>query len=52
MLREAIPNILFQMLIRGSNAIGYKAYPDNLIEKFIEESSKNGIDLFSDFRFP
>ncbi|MGD1894973.1 MAG: pyruvate carboxylase, partial [Cyclobacteriaceae bacterium] len=31
--REAIPNILLQMLLRGSNAVGYKAYPDNLIEK-------------------
>jgi pyruvate carboxylase len=49
LLRDAIPNILFQMLIRGSNAIGYKAYPDNLIEKFIEESWKNGIDVFRIF---
>ncbi len=48
-LREAIPNTLFQMLLRGSNAVGYKAYPDNLIEKFIEESSKNGIDVFRIF---
>lgn len=48
-LREAVPNILFQMLIRGSNAVGYKAYPDNLVEKFIEESSKNGIDIFRIF---
>lgn len=49
LLREAIPNILFQMLIRGSNAVGYKAYPDNLIEKFIEEAWKNGIDIFRIF---
>jgi pyruvate carboxylase len=49
LLREAVPNILFQMLIRGSNAVGYKAYPDNLVERFIEESSKNGIDLFRIF---
>jgi len=48
-LREAIPNILFQMLFRGSNAVGYKAYPDNLIEKFIEESWNNGIDVFRIF---
>jgi pyruvate carboxylase len=48
-LREAIPNILFQMLFRGSNAVGYKAYPDNLVEKFIEESWKNGIDVFRIF---
>lgn len=49
MLREAIPNTLFQMLIRGSNAVGYKAYPDNVIEKFIEEAWKNGIDIFRIF---
>jgi len=48
-LREAIPNTLFQMLLRGSNAVGYKAYPDNLVEKFVEESGKNGIDVFRIF---
>ncbi len=48
-LRSAIPNILFQMLIRGNNAIGYSAYPDNLVERFIEESWKNGIDIFRIF---
>ena len=48
-LREAMPNILFQMLFRGSNAVGYKAYPNNLIEKFIEESWNNGIDVFRIF---
>lgn len=49
MLREAIPNILLQMLIRGSNAIGYTAYPDNLVEKFIEKSWENGVDIFRIF---
>lgn len=49
MLRQAIPNILLQMLIRGSNAIGYTAYPDNLVEKFIEKSWENGIDVFRIF---
>jgi pyruvate carboxylase len=48
-LRKLIPNILFQMLLRGSNAVGYKAYPDNLIEKFIEKSWENGIDIFRIF---
>lgn len=48
-LREAIPNILLQMLIRGNNAIGYAAYPNNLVEKFIEESWKNGVDVFRIF---
>ena len=48
-LRAAVPNILFQMLFRGSNAVGYKAYPDNVIEKFIEKSWENGIDVFRIF---
>lgn len=49
LLREAIPNICLQMLIRGNNAIGYSAYPDNLVEKFIEESAETGIDIFRIF---
>jgi pyruvate carboxylase len=48
-LRKAMPNILLQMLLRGSNGVGYKAYPDNLIEKFIEKSAENGIDIFRIF---
>jgi len=48
-LRKAIPNILLQMLLRGSNGVGYKAYPDNLIEKFVEKSWENGIDIFRIF---
>lgn len=48
-LRAAIPNILFQMLLRGSNAVGYKAYPDNLVVKFIEEAAESGIDIFRIF---
>lgn len=48
-LRKAMPNILLQMLLRGSNGVGYKAYPDNLIEKFVEKSWENGIDVFRIF---
>ena len=48
-IREAVPNILLQMLLRGANGVGYKAYPDNLIEKFIEKSAENGIDIFRIF---
>ncbi len=48
-LRKAIPNILFQMLLRGSNAVGYTAYPDNLIEKFVVQAANTGIDLFRIF---
>ncbi|MGX6442084.1 pyruvate carboxylase [Neobacillus sp. K501] len=49
MLRKKIPNVLFQMLIRGSNAVGYKNYPDNLIREFVDQSAKEGIDVFRIF---
>lgn len=49
LLREKIPNILFQMLIRGANAVGYTNYPDNVIKEFVKESANNGIDLFRVF---
>ncbi|PGL69763.1 pyruvate carboxylase [Bacillus sp. AFS055030] len=48
-LRELVPNVLFQMLLRGSNAVGYKNYPDNLVKKFIEASAQAGIDVFRIF---
>jgi pyruvate carboxylase len=48
-LREAIPNICLQMLLRASNAVGYTAYPDNVVEEFIRESSVQGIDIFRIF---
>lgn len=48
-LRKCMPNTLLQMLLRGSNAVGYKAYPDNLIEKFIVHSAEKGIDIFRIF---
>src|SRR5690625_5271164 len=48
-LRKKMPNVLFQMLIRAGNAVGYKNYPDNVIEKFVEESSEAGIDVFRIF---
>src|SRR5690606_21429440 len=44
-----MPNILLRMLLRGSNGVGYKAYPDNLIEKFVTESWENGVDIFRIF---
>jgi pyruvate carboxylase len=47
--RKAIPNILLQMLLRGANAVGYKAYPDNLVEEFVVKSWENGIDVFRIF---
>jgi pyruvate carboxylase len=47
--RKAIPNILLQMLLRGANAVGYKAYPDNLVEEFVVKSWENGVDVFRIF---
>ena len=49
LMRKAMPNMLLQMLLRGSNGVGYKAYPDNLIERFIIESWNTGIDVFRIF---
>ncbi|WP_096550012.1 pyruvate carboxylase [Ureibacillus thermosphaericus] len=48
-LRKKIPNILFQMLFRGSNAVGYSNYPDNVIREFIKLSAQSGIDVFRIF---
>jgi len=48
-IRKAVPNILLQMLIRGCNGVGYAAYPDNLIEKFVEKSWETGVDVFRIF---
>ncbi|MCZ0754232.1 pyruvate carboxylase [Anoxybacillus sp. J5B_2022] len=48
-LRERIPNVLFQMLLRSANAVGYKNYPDNVIREFVEKSAYAGIDVFRIF---
>ncbi|MFE7064414.1 pyruvate carboxylase [Sutcliffiella sp. NPDC057660] len=48
-LREKAPNVLFQMLLRASNAVGYKNYPDNLIKEFVEKSAYAGVDVFRIF---
>jgi len=48
-LRERIPNIMFQMLLRGANAVGYTNYPDNVVREFIKESAEAGIDVFRIF---
>ena len=48
-LSELIPNILFQMLLRGSNAVGYTNYPDNVVQKFVEEAADSGVDIFRVF---
>lgn len=48
-LRQLMPNTLFQMLFRGSNAVGYQNYPDNVLKEFIEMSATEGIDVFRIF---
>jgi pyruvate carboxylase len=48
-LRKAVPNVLFQMLLRGSNAVGYTNYPDNVVERFVEEAARSGVDVFRVF---
>ncbi len=48
-LKERIPNILFQMLLRASNTVGYTNYPDNVVKEFIRIASLNGIDVFRIF---
>src|SRR5213078_1036247 len=48
-MRLRVPNILFQMLLRAANAVGYTNYPDNVVRAFVKESAKAGIDLFRVF---
>nr|WP_285614385.1 pyruvate carboxylase [Bacillus badius] len=48
-LREKVPNVLFQMLLRASNAVGYTNYPDNVIREFVDQSAASGIDVFRIF---
>ena len=49
LLRAKIPNLPFQMLLRGSNLVGYASYPDNLVRSFIQEAARRGIDVFRVF---
>ena len=48
-LRQAVPNVLFQMLLRGANAVGYKNYPDNVVQLFTRQAAESGIDVFRIF---
>ena len=48
-LRRRIPNVCFQMLLRGANAVGYTSYPDNVIVQFVREAHAQGIDIFRIF---
>ncbi len=48
-MRARVPNILFQMLLRSSNAVGYTNYPDNIVRAFVKEAADAGIDVFRVF---
>ena len=48
-LREHIPNILFQMLLRGANGVGYTVYPDNVVKGFVKQAAESGVDVFRVF---
>ncbi|MCG6122064.1 MAG: pyruvate carboxylase [Microvirga sp.] len=49
LIREGAPNILLQMLLRGSNGVGYTNYPDNVVRAFVREAAAGGVDLFRVF---
>src|SRR5207247_9070240 len=49
LLRERLPNLLLQMLLRSANAVGYANYPDNVVRFFVARAAERGIDLFRIF---
>ncbi len=48
-LRKRMPNVMTQMLLRASNGVGYTNYPDNVVEKFVDQAAKSGVDVFRVF---
>jgi pyruvate carboxylase len=48
-LRAALPNVMTQMLLRGSNGVGYTNYPDNVVREFVRQAATSGVDLFRVF---
>ncbi|UZR30582.1 sodium-extruding oxaloacetate decarboxylase subunit alpha [Methylococcus mesophilus] len=48
-LKKALPNTRLQMLLRGQNLLGYRHYADDVVEKFVERSAENGVDVFRIF---
>merc|ERR1719199_2191489 len=48
-LREAVPDVPFQMLLRGANAVGYTNYPDNVVKRFCAQAASSGVDIFRVF---
>ncbi|MCC0032819.1 MAG: pyruvate carboxylase [Brucellaceae bacterium] len=49
LVREAAPNLLLQMLLRGANGVGYTNYPDNVVKHFVRQAAAGGVDLFRVF---
>ena len=49
LVREAAPNLLLQMLLRGANGVGYTNYPDNVVRYFVKQAAEGGVDLFRVF---
>ncbi|NRA87836.1 MAG: pyruvate carboxylase subunit B, partial [Rhizobiales bacterium] len=48
-IRDAVPNVMLQMLLRASNGVGYKNYPDNVVKYFTQQAAKEGVDVFRVF---
>ena len=48
-MRKLAPNVLFQMLLRASNGVGYTNYPDNVVKAFINQAAESGMDVFRVF---
>jgi len=48
-IRERVPNVLLQMLLRGANGVGYTNYPDNVVRHFVQQAAREGVDLFRVF---
>ena len=48
-LREKMPNLMMQMLLRASNGVGYTNYPDNVVQTFVAQAAESGVDLFRVF---
>ncbi len=48
-IRKRVKNTLLQMLLRGQNLVGYRNYPDDIVEKFIKKTIENGLDVFRIF---
>ncbi|KAK5990457.1 Pyruvate carboxylase [Cladobotryum mycophilum] len=48
-MRKLVPNIPFQMLLRGANGVAYSSLPDNAIDQFVDQAKKNGVDIFRVF---